>query len=117
MRFFKNLPYDEPILLEKIGTRRIRLVKETEIFGVIIPKGNISDGASVPRPFWCLLSPFAEGLRAAIIHDYRYTDPPEGMTKKDADIEFYHNLKYDGVNVVRRFFVYLAVRVFGKGSF
>jgi len=39
---------------------------------VTIPKGYIFDGASIPRPFWFLLSPTGLLLIPALIHDYGY---------------------------------------------
>lgn len=39
---------------------------------VRVPKGFVTDLASIPRPFWSVLSPTAAYAYAAIIHDYLY---------------------------------------------
>lgn len=39
---------------------------------IVIPKGFIFDGASVPRPFWFFLSPTGLFLIPGLIHDYAY---------------------------------------------
>lgn len=112
----KLLNYDKPILIEKIAPRLMRIVEETEVFDVIIPKGYETNGASVPRLFWNLLSPFTEGFRAALVHDYRYTDPTY-LSREEADLEFFHNLSKDNVNLIRRVLVYLAVKFFNRNRF
>lgn len=114
--FCEDKPYDKPILVEKISARYMRLIEDTEVFGQCIPKGYETNGASVPRMFWWILSPFTEGFRAAIVHDYRYTDPTY-ITRSDADLEFYYNLKKDGVPLIRRILVYWAVRTFACNMF
>jgi len=39
---------------------------------IVIPKGFIFDGASVPRPLWILLSPTGLLLIPGLIHDFAY---------------------------------------------
>ena len=39
---------------------------------VIVPKGFIFDGASIPRPLWFLLSPTGLLLIPGLIHDFAY---------------------------------------------
>lgn len=39
---------------------------------VVIPKGFIFDGASIPRPLWFLLSPTGLLLIPGLIHDFAY---------------------------------------------
>ena len=38
----------------------------------IVPKGFVFDGASIPRPFWALLSPIGLLLIPGLIHDFGY---------------------------------------------
>ena len=47
-----KLPYDEPV--------------------IIIPKGFVFDGASIPRPLWGILSPTGLLLIPGLIHDFAY---------------------------------------------
>ncbi|PTS86457.1 phage tail protein [Pseudomonas sp. HMWF032] len=37
---------------------------------VTVPYGFVTDGASIPRAFWPILSPWGEYAKAAVIHDY-----------------------------------------------
>jgi hypothetical protein len=103
--------YYKSIKVEKIDVRKFKLLEDIEIFGVKIPKGYITNGSSVPRIFWFVLSPFTEGFRAAIVHDYRYSH--NGITRYQADKEFFHNLNKCEVNIIRRSIAFVAVRLFG----
>lgn len=65
-----------------ISARKYELVEDYECYwndsGVVhrllVPKGNISDGASIPRMFWGLIGLRPDGLirAGALIHDYLY---------------------------------------------
>ncbi len=37
---------------------------------ITVPYGFVCDGATIPRPFWSVLSPWGEYAKAAVIHDY-----------------------------------------------
>jgi len=39
---------------------------------IIVPRGFITDGASIPRLLWWLISPFGPLLEGAILHDFGY---------------------------------------------
>lgn len=39
---------------------------------IVIPKGFVFDGASIPRPLWGLLSPTGLLLVPGLIHDFAY---------------------------------------------
>ena len=39
---------------------------------IIIPKGFVFDGASIPRPFWAILHPSGLLLIPALVHDFAY---------------------------------------------
>ena len=45
------------------------LPDDTKIF---IPEGFVFDGASIPRPFWAILSPVGLLLTPGLVHDYAY---------------------------------------------
>ncbi len=97
---------------------------------IIIPKGFVFDGASIPRIFWFFLSPIGLLLIPALIHDYGYKynqlwtiengKPVAYM--KEAGQKYWDNLfKYVGnnvnniivVNTIARF----AVGIAGKKTF
>lgn len=57
-----------------------KIDNETEI---VIEKGFIFDGASIPRPFWALLSPVGLLLISGLLHDYGYKY--DQLWKKESD--------------------------------
>lgn len=90
---------------------------------LIIPKGFVTDLASVPRIFWNIYPPFGKYTEAAVIHDYgyrfagAYIGGSHLYTKKEVDNLFRDAMKLCGVGVFSRFILYQAVSKFGKGSF
>ncbi len=88
-----NMPILQPIPIETRGkgfwgrlftwffsTRKWRVVEDFYYHlpwwavraDVVIPKGFIFDGASIPRPLWGVLSPVGLLLVQGLIHDYAY---------------------------------------------
>jgi hypothetical protein len=39
---------------------------------IVVPQGFLTDGASIPRLLWWLISPFGPLLEGAILHDFAY---------------------------------------------
>lgn len=104
----------DAILFSKIGSRKIRLEEDIEIFEVLIPSQYESDGGSIPRIAWIIDSPLTDGMLAYLVHDYRYTDITNTkFTRRQADWELYCNLEKCGLNWFRRTLIYLAVSSFG----
>lgn len=93
---------------------------------VEVPVGFITDFASIPRPLWVLLPPWGQYGKAAVIHDFMYTEhkhstyDAEGVEsfvqieRKQADDIFLQAMEVLGVNVITRYAMYAAVRVFGN---
>ncbi len=82
------------------------------------PKGIVFDGASVPWPFWLLMLPDGTHRYAAYIHDlcYGYKGQlPDGcrVTRAEADLEFYNNLRQAGFSKSRAGTAYRGVRMAG----
>ena len=103
------------VRLKHVGPTDCIVEEDVRIFGVMVPKGFRTDGASVPRAFYNIIPRFTDALLAALVHDLRY-DPPDKirlLTRKEADQEFRDNLKACGVNFARRQAAYRAVRLFG----
>lgn len=88
--------------------------------GFVIPAGHKSDGASVPRFLWTPVGgPFsARFAKAAWLHDWLYVkasnEQAPDVTRKQCDDMFHRMLKENGVHVVRAWFMWLAVYVFGR---
>lgn len=91
------------------------LVTPIDRWGIHIPAGFQSDGASVPRAFWGLVFPQDDlsSMYAAFFHDYLYRTHPKGWTRKDADEEFLFLLKLGDVPTARATMAYFGVRLFG----
>lgn len=98
-----------------LGATMRRVQEDVTIFGVKIPAGYLTDGASVPRRLQGIIPRFGKALPAALVHDIRY-DPPDRvrrLSRKEADREFFANLKRCGLNFAQRHAAYRAVRLFG----
>ncbi len=64
-----ELNVDEIKALQGVGIKVKRETNKTET--ITVPKGFVTDLASVPRAMWWLIAPF-DVARAAIIHDLLY---------------------------------------------
>ena len=105
--------------LEFIDGRNWRLLKafpyHGERFGGTVPKGFLTDFASVPKILWNLLPPTGEYGPAAVIHDYLYRTAR--VTRADADWTFLEAMTRLGVPWLIRHAMYRAVRLFGASSY
>lgn len=93
---------------------------------VEVPVGFVTDFASIPRILWTILPPWGKYGKAAVIHDYMYTEhkhsvySAEGVEsfvqieRKQADGIFLQAMEVLGVNKITRYAMYYAVRVFGN---
>lgn len=80
---------------------------------VIVPDGYLSDGASVPRFFWRILSPEIDPITLApsIGHDYLYEK--KMMTRKETDQWYRKELIENGYPKWKATLTYWGVRLFG----
>lgn len=81
---------------------------------VDVPKGFVTDLASIPRLFWSALRPDGEYAHAAIVHDYLYW--AQSTSKETADSIF--KLAMEDLEVAPRTVtaLYDAVKLFGEGA-
>lgn len=86
---------------------------------VQIPRGFLTDGASVPRAFWSLIPPWGEHGQAAILHDYlceySYTIKDgliNEIDRKAVDKIFLEALKVLKVSRFKRYLMFYAVRTY-----
>jgi hypothetical protein len=92
----------EPFVWDKAGDR------------IEAPAGTRTDFASTPRCLWWLYSPTGRWGRAAVLHDFMYRT---GLrSRAEADAIFLEGMRVLGVPWHRRMVLYLAVRLFGGGS-
>jgi len=83
---------------------------------IVVPKGYVTDGASVPRGLWNLFPPNGKYLEAAVVHDYIYTDLCSVYTKEEADNIFVDVMEELGIAYWRRQAMWLGVHLGGKGN-
>ena len=81
--------------------------------GLLILRGFIFDGASIPRGLWRVCGHPMRGdiLPAALLHDAEYA--AQFGDRKTADEWFRSNLELLGMGPFRAWLFYVAVRVFG----
>ena len=108
----ESASFQRVVILEKSFCYASDILDEV----VIIPKGFISDGASVPRAMWAIYPPFGKYLEAAIVHDWYCVLGHKGESPIDykiaADI-FKEAMEVCNVSWWRRNKMYWAVRLFG----
>ena len=83
---------------------------------IVVDKGFTTDLASIPRVFQSVVPKLGHHIRPAIVHDYAY-EGHTSLTRKEADAMFLDGMKTTKVNFVRRWAMWVAVRVGGKGKF
>jgi hypothetical protein len=81
---------------------------------IVVPKGFVTDFASIPEPLWSLgLSPHGQYSRAAVVHDYLYWS--QGCTREQADRLLLIAMKESKVGSFDEFAVYQGVNLGGAG--
>jgi hypothetical protein len=85
---------------------------------IIVPKDFITDFASVPRVLWSILPPTGRYTKAAVLHDYLYSNSSKlDFNRKQCDEMFLQAMEILGVKKWVRNTIYRAVRIFGKNYF
>lgn len=80
---------------------------------ITVPKGFVTDFASIPRAFWSLgYSPLDRYSKAAIVHDYLYWT--QVCSKAQADTILSLAMKESGVSPLKAATVYEGVRLGGS---
>lgn len=83
---------------------------------VNVPRGFVTDLASVPRLFWSAFPPCGIYTPSAVVHDYLYWEQPASCDRKCADDILLIAMKEAGVSFATRQSIYAGVRVGGQGS-
>lgn len=83
---------------------------------VTVPMGFTTDGASVPRFLWRIEGhPFeAPRIYAAIRHDWHYSRGDPSVDRKAADRIYRNDLIALGVNPIKAYREYFAIRLCGR---
>ena len=84
---------------------------------ITVPKGFITDLASVPRSFWTIFPPFGVYTPAAVIHDFLYSEyNATGINRTLSDKIFLFIMRELGVGFFKSKTMYRGVRLFGETS-
>ena len=110
-------------IVKDVEHGRVLILKEPWSFktgkGVqyVVPEGFISDGASVPRFFWRLLSPCIDPitLGPSIEHDWRYEN--HIGTRAECDADYKDRLIENGYPRWKAYLTLLGVRIGGKSHY
>lgn len=96
----------------------VRMEEVLEIHGIKIPKGFITDGATIPKIFWNILSPYGNYFYAVLLHDYLCLYAKLQVKKKDcikirilAGKFLREELRNQGVPFIKRLLIGSAVRL------
>jgi len=90
-------------------------VYKTKEYLIKVPKGFVTDYASIPKLLRAIILPYGKHSGASVVHDYLYSKGCElNIERKKADKIFLEILKEEGVNPILARLMYIAVRVFGK---
>jgi len=90
---------------------------------ITVPKGMLTDLASVPRAAWALVAPVGPHLEASIVHDFLYIAWQDlGMEARNVDRDFADEIMRAGmveagVDRSQIVMIYSAVRAFGGPVF
>ncbi len=85
---------------------------------ITVTKGFITDFASVPRILWSILPPTGRYTKAAVLHDFLYSNKSNtNFTRKQCDKMFLQAMEILGVKKWVRRTIYRAVRIFGGNYF
>jgi hypothetical protein len=107
---------DDPILaLHPTKTGNWIVMKNFfSIYG-IIPKGFVTDLASIPRLFWRLIAPFELGITPVVGHDWGYRT--KVLPRDDIDTNLLLDMEKENIPYWRRYTAYWLVRSFGWMSY
>lgn len=89
---------------------RYRTQVDVVVQGIKIPRGFITDGATVPRWLWALFPPIDRYFTAALVHDYLLVN---GATWKTANAKFGAQLRKCNISRWRRWLMVAGVRLYG----
>lgn len=121
---YRDLP--DPLLRYDQITNRFVLIEDLVTPEILVPKGEYTDGASVPQIVANIVKPFDRHLVPCIVHDYMYRHAIvlpgyEHDPKRGADDLFEINLircsKLFGFDLAQVGPMVAAVKEFGRGAY
>jgi hypothetical protein len=112
-----------PLVTRKIGPclwiLEASLTATDGIESICVPRGFITDGASVPRLFQSFISPMGTAMaEGAVVHDFLYSKDSKGIrTKSESDDIFESIGSFKGASWMKSKLAWLGVAVGGKSSY
>lgn len=120
--------FSNEVHLEWLNNRMLVVfLNDVIICNIPIPKGFITDGATIPKLFWNILSPFGRFFKSCALHDYiclmaklknnESTNLKEGINiatqyRKRADTLLSLSMKKQGIKLWRRLLIMANVRTY-----
>lgn len=96
---------------------KVDITMGDDFYEIHIPKGYLTDGASVPRILWSICPKWDKSHKAVILHDYlceyriaTINGIPTQISREEADKIFLLALKYEGLSKLKYSLMYCAVR-------
>ena len=88
---------------------KFKLLRDLTVNGYVIPKGFISDGATIPFGMRNSFNPVGIGMAAFIAHDHRCVSE---VPRKEANELFRRDLRDCGVSWIRARMMYMGVEAY-----
>lgn len=109
---------DSRVRVEQLTGTTWRLLHSISYDGWTVPKGYVTDFASVPKVTAWLIPSSGEYNAAAIVHDWLITDvlPTGAVTSREVDRVFREAMKALGVKTARRWLMWAGVRLGAIGN-
>jgi len=104
----------DPDLKYRIEDDKFQLLSSYGTPETIVPKGFISDGNSAPWWARIVFPRYGKDLPACIVHDWCYGGE---LSRKRSDQLLRKNMRRLGINPVKAWVMYLALRVGGRGHY
>ena len=113
------MKFTDPLIVKKLAGRIWEIMEpfdyhvgsKDSLRIVSVPKGFVTDLASVPRMFWIIFPPDGQYTKAAVIHDFCYFK--RLFRRRTCDAIFYEAMGVLKVPLWKRWIMHKAVRVGG----
>jgi hypothetical protein len=116
-------PFNAPLSVSRFLDRTYYLNREmvwtprtpiAKVEKIVVPKGFVTDFASIPRVFWAVLAPDDEYVMPAIVHDWLYWQQTLSRSESDTILRLaMEELKLDTWKIRA---IYKAVSLFGGAA-
>ncbi|WP_147367420.1 DUF1353 domain-containing protein [Fusobacterium canifelinum] len=93
-------------------------VYKTKEYLIKVPKGFVTDYASIPKLLRAIILPYGKHSGASVVHDWLYSSNCNlEISREQADKIFLEVLKEEKVNFLLRTLMYIVVKKFGGRRF